>query len=228
MQEKGPNVVTLRDGVYLNYKPTDKEIGRHLSLSSGPLSETLVRSFSDNRDRVKLSLRRVPDQVSADLIPDRTSLSLLYLYSQYDSFLTSKVLESVNNPSDFVFWADFKYGFDIVLGTLSVAQSPNTREETMIKSLSRDAEIWPQAKWEQPQIRKEAKVEADYWAEELAKDPSGFGLIDRVLDDLKQRIEVEGLPKKVTYEIPEYVTAGADLSVRLYKLCYPLTEVILE
>lgn len=228
MTEKGPTVITLRDGIYLDYKPSEAEIGSHLTFSSGPLVKDLVTSFSENRKRVKLSLKSFPDQVPSDLIPDRISLSLVYLHTQYDKYLKRKALMVFNKPSDFVFWTDFKYGFDMILGTLAASQSPKSHEQHMIKQMATEAQIWPQAKWEQPQKMKDAKDEAQYWSKELINDPSGFKLVSRVVDELKHGVEIEGLPRRVTYEIPEYVAAGADLAARLYKLCYPLTEGILK
>lgn len=59
-------------------------------------------------------------------------------------------------------------------------------------------------------------------ADKLKEDPSGFSLIDYVVDEMLQKEFNLAVPRSLA--VPEFVRAGADFARKVYKEIYPLSE----
>lgn len=199
---------------------SEREALRILKVSLSPTEDKFLSFVRENNGRVKEDLSRARDILRKVGEPaPRPAICSTFLKFSIVYFLEQK---SVENGGVDILVKDVTLGAGIVANAFFVAvqEIENKTEEGFQKLSSEPTDSRPL----EDRI-KAYLLSVNYAqraADKLKEDPTGFSLIDYVVDEMLQK-EFKLVVSR-SFAVPEFVWAGADFARRVYKEIYPFTE----
>lgn len=202
-------------------KPDGKVLASMLTQWENLHTAILKSLFSEPEEtKSNLSLfKREIERVGGP--PSRPFLSASAIKSMTDSYVFTPAAEQRhrNNMTEFATLFDTGYGIDLVATGVIVAEETirGKANDTLLELLDNRIESLPRLK------QVEIDLRFNQLANLLKKDPSGFLLVDSIVNRVKDPQTSRPVPIP-PFLVKEFAIAGAEFGAKLYKKLYPLTD----
>ncbi|HYT42969.1 MAG TPA: hypothetical protein VEP90_11550 [Methylomirabilota bacterium] len=222
---------------YSHIRPLSSEAAAGLVIKHvRPSTQNFLTLTATNTEGVRNMLSLVRDMEAAETGEQNPMRAVIAGRVLTDQILTSTLdiaAERYNSGllPNFVMWYDVADGIQEAGAPLFMAinELRGNTEQKMKQSKALQGEYGTQPT---PPIVQ--GISDSMWRAEVAsatrmlqEDPSGFTLIDASVEELKTQARGEraGYRRRMhSYQIPEFVIAGAEMAQAVYKAVYPLTE----
>lgn len=215
-------LLDFREDVHDDMGKPDGEVIASMLTQWENLNEAILKSLFSEPEEAKSNLslfKRKIEKVEGH--QSRPSLSASAIQAMTDSYVFMPATEQRhrNNMTEFATLFDTGYGINLVATGVIVAEKTiqGRANDTLLELLDNSIESLS------PLEQVEIDLRFNQLANLLKKDPSGFLLVDSIVNLVKdpQTPRPEPIPP---FLVKEFVIAGAEFGAKLYKKLYPLTD----
>ncbi|MBI1982469.1 MAG: hypothetical protein HYY87_04220 [Candidatus Levybacteria bacterium] len=202
------------------------------------IENATIQDLQSSEETTRTKLMDFRDKIyqESHKYPSRPLLCALFLQRKLSEIPIAFMSEPPNNPYAFSLFYDYLTGISSTTGVIEIAEKAiGETSEQATKTIANHLDFADKvaealtteglALDRQINMFLGARRMRERFAKLLEQDPSGFILVDHIVDMLRPSLASN--PSKSTSScVPEFVAAGARLAQKTYKLIYPLTEII--